>query len=163
MIIFVIIDQPVWIIHPSFFWNIKEHNVSWNQLILNGGNVDWTKYDPDYFTINGNSSPHINHDSLARISGDVGDSIMLYIANTGQSIHSLHFHGYHATIISSSLYPGHNGWLKDTFPIKPMETLILILVPDKPGEYPVHDHNLVATTGNGWYPNGMFTTMLIQP
>jgi len=44
-----------------------------------------------------------------------------------------------------------------------METLVLRLVPDKEGQYPVHDHNLVAVSGNGLYPNGMFTLIEIQP
>ena len=44
-----------------------------------------------------------------------------------------------------------------------METLILQIVPDKEGEYPIHDHNLVAVTGNNIYPNGIFTSILISP
>ena len=85
------------------------------------------------------------------------------MANTGQSIHSMHFHGYHATILYSSKNQTHVGRSKDTFPIHSMQTLVLQIVPDKPGTYPVHDHNLVAVTGNNVYPNGMFTTLLINP
>jgi hypothetical protein len=52
--------------------------------------------------------------------------------------------------------------MKDTFPIQPLETLLLQLVPHQVGEYPVHDHNLVAVSAGGIYPNGMFLTLLIQ-
>ena len=147
----------------SFYWNVKEHQHKWNSTLITGGSVNWNNYYPRYFTINGNSNPNINLDTKARITGKVGDTLILYIANTGQSIHSMHFHGYHSKILYSSKYNKHKGRSKDTFPIYPMETLVLEIVPDKPGEYPIHDHNLVAVTGNNFYPNGMFTTILITP
>jgi hypothetical protein len=144
-----------------FFWNIKDHQAEWNDTLDNGYIVDWTQYYPNYFTVNGLSNPFINDDVAARVTGNVGDTIRIYITNTGQGIHSLHFHGYHLKIIYSSESTAHTGREKDTFPIKSMESMILELVPDKPGEYPVHDHNLVAVTGGNIYPNGMFLTMLI--
>ena len=147
----------------NFYWNIKEHNAQWNSDLVNNLAVDWENYDPKYFTINGNSNPHINADSLARIVGSVGDTLYLNIVNTGLSIHSIHLHGYHAEIMYSSAHSNHIGRSKDTFPIYPMETLVLKIEPHQPGEYPIHDHNLVAITGNNIYPNGMFTTILITP
>ncbi len=149
--------------HSSFYWNLKEHTASWNELLTNGGTVDWSTYYPQYFTLNGNSNPHINADPTARITGNVGDTLIINVANTGKGVHSLHFHGYHALVMYSSKNASHMGRSKDTFAIHPMETLVLRLVPDKPGEYPVHDHNLVAVTGNENYPNGMFSTILIDP
>lgn len=149
--------------HDSFYWNIKEHKSDWNPILTNNGSVTWTDYYPNYFTINGKSNPDINNDPTARIIGNIGDTLILNIANTGQSIHSLHFHGYHAVVLFSSKSALDVGREKDTFPIYPQETLILRIIPDKEGEYPVHDHNLVAVTGNNYYPNGMFTTILISP
>ena len=146
----------------KFFWNIKEHQKTWNISLAYGGSVVWQNYYPDYFTINGNSNPDINLDTNARVTGNVGDTIRIYISNTGQSIHSLHFHGYHSTIIYSSKNSSHVGRLKDTFPIHSMEGLILELIPNQIGEYPVHDHNLAAVSGGKIYPNGMFLTILIQ-
>tara|TARA_B110000908_G_C10252845_1_gene453302 strand:- start:871 stop:1731 length:861 start_codon:yes stop_codon:yes gene_type:complete len=147
----------------NFYWNIKEHNAQWNFDLVNNLDVDWDNYAPKYFTINGNSNPHINSDSLARVIGSVGDTLYLNIANTGLSVHSMHLHGYHAEIMYSSMKPSHIGRIKDTFPVYPMETLVLKIVPHQPGEYPIHDHNLAAITGNNIYPNGMFTTILITP
>jgi FtsP/CotA-like multicopper oxidase with cupredoxin domain len=151
--------------HPfaCFYWNIKEHNSDWNNQLFAGNTVDWSQYDPKYFTINSVSNPNINLDPIARITGEVGETLFLYITNTGQSIHSMHFHGYHATIKYSSRNPSHLNREKDTFPIYPMETIVLKIVPDKEGEFPIHDHNLVAVTGNNIYPNGMFSTILITP
>ena len=146
----------------TFYWNLKEFNKSWASILATGNSVDWANYYPDYFTVNGRSNPNINLDSNARIVGSVGETIHIIIANTGQSVHSLHFHGYHSQILYASESPNYVGRIKDTFPIKSMQTMILELIPDKPGEYPVHDHNLVAVSAGGIYPNGMFLTMLIQ-
>ena len=55
--------------YTSFFWNIKEHRDSWNDLITSGGTVSWNNYYPNYFTINGNSAPNINTDADARVTG----------------------------------------------------------------------------------------------
>ena len=149
--------------HASFYWNIKEHKEGWNSTLISGGNVDWTTYYPEFFTINGKSHPNINLDPSARITGNVGDTLFIYITNTGQSIHPMHFHGYHVEVMYSSKYPGHVGRSKDSQGIYASEGVVLRLVPDKEGEYPVHDHNLIATTGANLYPLGMFTTILILP
>lgn len=149
--------------YAHFYWNIKEHQALWNTTLATNGMVTWAQYQPDYFTINGKSNPAINQDPNARIVGQVGDTIMLSMVNTGQSIHSMHFHGYHVEIVYSSKFPNHVGRIKDTVPIYPMETILVQIVPDKVGEYPVHDHNLVAVTANDIYPNGMFSTILITP
>ena len=147
----------------DFFWNLKEHEKSMNAGIDQGGVPNWSNYDPDYFTINSLSNPFINEDSTSRIVGQVGDTVYLYISNTGRSIHSIHFHGFHELILFSSKFPNQINWFKDSFPVYPMETLVLRIIPDKEGEYPVHDHNLVAVTSGNIYPNGMFSTMLISP
>ena len=146
----------------DFYWNIKEHQKSFNDDLNQGITVDWTNYYPRYFTINGKSNPAINADANARVTGNVGDTLHIYMVNSGHSIHSIHFHGYHAKIIYSSRFPNHVGRSKDTFPVYSMETVVLELVPDKVGEYPVHDHNLVAVSGANLYPNGMFLTLLID-
>lgn len=146
----------------KFFWNIKEYQSNWNDSIVNGVAVPWNEYYPNYFTLNGASNPAINDDPDARVEGGVGDTIRIYVANTGQSVHSFHFHGYHCRIIYSSKFPAHVNRSKDTFPIYSMDSYILELIPDKVGEYPVHDHNLVAVTGGGLYPNGIFLTLLIE-
>jgi hypothetical protein len=148
---------------PSFYWNVQEHQSEWDPIISQGTSPDLAEYNPDYFTINGKSDPDINLDTLARITGNVGQEIRIIMVNSGISIHSMHFHGYHAEIIESSKFPSHLGRSKDTFPLYPKELLHLRLIPDKPGEYPIHDHNLVAVTGGGIYHSGMFSTILIAP
>ncbi|MCB0835495.1 MAG: multicopper oxidase domain-containing protein [Bacteroidetes bacterium] len=145
-----------------FYWNIREQQSLWNFLIASGGSVNYPDYEPDYFTVNGKSYPDLQLDSTAIIKTSVDSTIRLVIANTGLMKHSMHFHGYHLTVIYSSKYPSHVGRIKDTFPIDQYETLILELTPSKPGTYPVHDHNLIAVTGAGEYPNGMIGFITIS-
>ena len=145
--------------HKTYYWNIHEYQADWNGLLSNGGQVDWSTYEPDYFTINGNSYPDIQSDTTARVIASVGDTVLICLANTGQSMHSIHFHGFHTTALHSSDRSIAVGWEKDTWAFRRMTAAILQLVVDKPGLYSVHDHNLVAVSGGGTHPNGMFLIM----
>lgn len=148
---------------PYFYWDLREYQEEWNDQLNLGVFPNLLNYSPKYFTINGNSEPDINNDPIARVTGNVGQELKIVIVNNGLSIHSMHFHGYHAVLVNSSKNSSHVGRSKDTFPLYPSEYIVLSLTPDKPGEYPVHDHNLVAVTGGGIYHAGMFTTLLISP
>ena len=146
----------------NFFWNIKEHQTGYNQTIAGGGTVDFTSYEPDYFTINGKSHPDLENDSTATVIGNVGDSLYIFMANTGISKHSIHFHGFHPVAVFSNDTWMQVGSSKDNWPMKSMDAVILLLIPDKTGQYSVHDHNLIAVSGGNIHPNGMFTIMEIQ-
>ena len=146
----------------TFYWNFKEHEDAFNVALANGQSVSWNGYTPNYFTVNGRGKPDIPNDASAVVTGNVGDTIRILMVNTGRSVHSLHFHGYHCEIIYASQDNRWVGASKDSFPLKSMETMILQLVPDKPGQYPVHDHNLIAVSGGGIYPNGIFMMMYIN-
>lgn len=148
--------------YPVFYWNMKEHDKAWNENVTAGVLDPISEYDPLYFTINGLNNPETQDDPVSKIVGNVNDTLIVCMTNTGQMTHSIHLHGYHATVKYSSSNPNHVNREKDTFPIAAMETLILYIVPDKPGIYPVHDHNLVATSGNGIYANGMFQIIVIS-
>jgi len=148
---------------PYFYWELREHLPTWNDQIMLGNSPVLSQYNPKYFTINGNSEPAINEDPIARVTGNVGNEFRIIVVNNGMSIHSMHFHGYHLFLEKNSKNADHQGREKDTFPLYPKEFVMLSCIPDKPGEYPVHDHNLVAVTGGGIYHAGMFTTLLITP
>ena len=143
----------------SFFWNIKDYQSSLNQAIALGESFSKQSYDPDFFTINGLSYPDIQSDTTARVWGSVGDTVRIYLANTGQSMHSIHFHGFHPTCLFSTSSAMRVGWSKDTWALRSMDAVLLEFVVDKPGRYSVHDHNLVAVTAAKTHPNGMFTIM----
>ncbi len=147
-----------------FYWDLRELDSVWNaEIIVNAAQPTLTDYEPDYFTVNGKSHPNVNNDPIARPVGSVGQEFKIVILNNGLSIHSMHFHGYHLTILEDSKKAINVGRSKDTFPIYPNEHLILSCTPDKPGEYPVHDHNLAAVSSGGVYATGMFLTLNITP
>jgi FtsP/CotA-like multicopper oxidase with cupredoxin domain len=93
----------------------------------------------------------------------VGDTIYIVVLNSGKMLHTLHFHGYHVEIVNASINSRYNGWIKDSFGILTGEILMLKLIPNKPGLYPVHEHNLINVTTNGVYPGGMLNLIDIQP
>lgn len=146
---------------PRYFWNIKEHSTDFNNSIANNEAVNWNEYTPDYFTINGKSFPDLQLDETAVVSENVGQFVHIYMANTGQSAHSIHFHGFHSTSIFHTDAAQTNR-VKETWPLKQMQGAILEMLADKTGQYSVHDHNLVAVSGGGIHPNGMFLIMTIE-
>jgi hypothetical protein len=145
-----------------YFWNIKEHQMAYNDSVSIGSAVNWNTYYPDYFTINGKSFPDLQVDTTAVINAQLGDTVRIFIVNTGQSLHSLHFHGFHQTALFSTSTSIQQGSIKETWPMRSMEGIVLEFVPDKVGRYSVHDHNLAAVTGGNTHPNGMFIIMEIQ-
>ncbi len=146
----------------EYFGVFTEHNEEWVAAIADGGVYNKKTYGPDVFTINGKGFPRTMADSLAMIMGHVGDTIRIHITNAGQMYHFPHFHGYHVKILSASHHSNYEGWMKDSFGIAPEESMILELVPDKPGRFPMHNHNLVTTTFGGNYPGGMMMHMHIH-
>jgi FtsP/CotA-like multicopper oxidase with cupredoxin domain len=146
----------------KFYWNVKEHQSDFNNKLAQNIPVDWAQYKPDFFTFNGFSYPDILDDTVHTwINGNVGDTIHVFIANTGQSSHSIHFHGYHGKVLYSQ-HAKQIGWLKDTFPMKSMEGILIEIVPDKPGYYTIHDHNLLTNTGASMHLRGMLSIMTIK-
>ncbi len=146
-----------------YYWNLKDHLTSYNQqLAITNATVNWSNYYPDYFTINGKSFPDVQLDPTVKINNNVNDTIYIYVTNTGQSMHSLHFHGFHPKAAYVDCQKIKANWVKDTWGLFSMDAIILKMVPDKKGKYSVHDHNLVAVTGGNTHPNGMFTIMQIN-
>jgi len=143
----------------KFHWQLQAHDSIFNYDLDRGRPVIWANYEPNYFTINGLSHPDLQKDTTAVVKASVGDTVHIFIANTGQSTHSIHFHGFHCKILHSTFDNRQHNRIKDTFPINSMQSLVLELVPDKTGQYSVHDHNLVAVSGGNTHPNGMFLIM----
>lgn len=120
------------------------------------------EYYPEYFTINAKEMTYLQNDSLATINASVGDSVIIYAFNGGKTNHPMHFHGFHATTLLSTKYPHHIGREKDTFPIERLQAIKLLMIPDKKGVYPVHNHNLIGVTSAGQYPDGQLIFMTIN-
>ena len=150
--------------YKRYSWNLFELDVSLSDSIALGQTSTIPPgYLPSYFTINGNFYPGTSTDTLTAISGTVNDTIIISVVNSGNTSNSFHFHGYHVTILNSNKNALQIGWIKDSMPILKEEAVTFMLVAYQSGFYPVHAHNLVATTTGGIYPGGMITTINIDP
>lgn len=147
--------------YKNFYWILNEHQIDWIEAFELHSKVDTTMYHPEYFTINHLSFPATQMDSLGTIKGMVGDTLRLNMYNAGRMNHNIHLHGFHARILSSSEFPYQEGREKDSFAINTGESLMLEIVAFQEGMYPIHNHNLGATLGNGLYPKGMVSTIMI--
>jgi len=157
----IIISEPS--AQARFYWNLFDLNI---ELANAFSTSDATTYPLDYlpelFYINGNRYPQTLDDPMAMIMGMVGDTLSIYIVNSGFMDHVMHFHGFHVEIIHASIQSDRIGWIKDTIPVKRGEAMCLQLVANQPGMYPIHDHNLIAVTNAGFYPGGMITHINIS-
>jgi len=146
-----------------YFWNFLEAKVTLSDSIAKGLSFSMPNYyKPEVFTINNYFYPNTITDPFGFVDANVGDSIIISIVNSGQLISPIHFHGYHITILEVKKHQKIIGWEKDTFPVFPGDAMTILLVPDKPGIYPVHNHNL-TTVDTGGYPGGMITHLNIMP
>ena len=150
--------------YARYYWNMFEQSDTLSQEIadLTATSIPFD-YQPDIFSINMKVYPDLQTDPYANIVQNVGDTIYITVVNSGVMLHTLHFHGYHIEIISASINTRYNGWIKDSFPIEIDEVMLLRLVPDQSGLFPVHEHNLINITTNGVYPGGMLNLLEIQP
>ncbi|MGV6860722.1 MAG: multicopper oxidase domain-containing protein [Putridiphycobacter sp.] len=150
--------------YPKYYWNMFEQSDTLSDEIA-ALQVSTSPFDyqPDIFMINMKVHPDLENDTLAKINHYVGDTIYISVLNSGKMLHTLHFHGYHVEIIKASKNNLYDGWIKDSFGILEDEIVFVRLIPDQPGMFPVHDHNLINVTTNGLYPGGMINVLNIQP
>ena len=145
-------------------WNFWEMEQFISAEIANGNiNEIPADYRPDIYTINAYHYPTTQVDTLGLIEGTVGDSIYISMINAGNMVHSIHFHGFHVEIVQITKENNRLQWKKDSVPFVENETATLLLVADKPGNYPVHDHNLISVLTNNTYPGGMISMIHIAP
>jgi hypothetical protein len=151
-----------WAHHQNFFWNLFDQDVALSEELANGNALGPpANYRPELFLINNLSYPATTSDMDVLIMGMVGDTLIINIHNSGKMNHTIHFHGYHVKILHAKKYQHYIGWIKDSFPVLIDEVMTVELIPDKPGMFPVHDHNLVTVTTIA-YPGGMMTMLHIM-
>jgi hypothetical protein len=149
---------------PLFHWNLGDWSMQRMASANMGVPVAWEEpYVPEQFTINERTYPATVDDPEALVAMSLGDTCWISIANHGFMDHVFHFHGFHVTMVSSTHHPERVGWSKDTVPIRMGEGLVVQLVANQMGMYPVHNHNLIAVTNAGFYPGGMITQIHVMP
>lgn len=138
------------------------HQMVYNQLYHGGPSFNWTKYQADYFLINGKSFPDTMSDPNTNIVATVGQTVLVRLINTGNEDHAMHSHGFHFLVIGTDGRPLASPYYKDTLDIAPGETYDILFVLNQPGRYMFHDHFEQNTTNNGLYPGGMITMINVN-
>lgn len=152
-------SQRAWSGGPSYdqekLWVINDlDKPRWTDVAINGGNVDTSKYKPNYFLMNGMNGFQSMEDPVTNVEGNVGDVFIIRIVNAGQFDQSLHFHSNHFTTISRDSSRLNTFELQDTINVKAGTTAMVIYTLNQPGHYPMHVHTAQMETGNGVYLNG---------
>jgi FtsP/CotA-like multicopper oxidase with cupredoxin domain len=129
----------------------------WNLAVDAGEQPDLLLYEPNFHTLNGLTFPQTASDPDTRITCNLGDIVQLRMGNLGHVRHAVHFHGYHADIISCNNVPETMLPSKDTIPLPGYSTSEIALPIVQPGVFPIHPHSLTSTTDNGLYPFGQIT------
>jgi FtsP/CotA-like multicopper oxidase with cupredoxin domain len=138
------------------------HQQDYNNLHQGGEDVNWTKYQANYFLINGKAWPDTMMDPQDNIVATVGQTVLVRLINTGYEVHSMHSHGFHFQVIGSDGRKLSEPYFKDTIDVSPGERYDLIFKLDQAGRYMFHDHLEQNTTNNGSYPGGMMTMISVN-
>jgi hypothetical protein len=164
-------------------WLFSQIDPLINQAAEQGITIDLSlpvyRFRPRYFTINGLSGYDAAHDEHIVPKGYIGEPHLIRTMNAGIAAHAPHIHGNHVVLVSST---NKNGSIKindncpeqDTWLIRPLERIDVMLPFKKPDEipaaawppkqepwpllYPMHCHcEMSQTAGGGNYPQGMVT------
>jgi FtsP/CotA-like multicopper oxidase with cupredoxin domain len=129
----------------------------WNLDVDNGIDPDDSLYEPNFHTLNGLSFPDSASDPDTRVVCEVGERILLRIANLGHVRQAIHFHGYHVEVAARDNVRESSLGSKDTLGVPGHTTAECILHVNQPGVFPIHPHSLTMVTDNGLYPHGQIT------
>ncbi|GCE14116.1 multicopper oxidase family protein [Tengunoibacter tsumagoiensis] len=133
------------------------HQQDYTNLHSGGDNPNWTQYRPDYFLMNGHAWPDIMDDPSSFIQATVGQHLLVRLINCGYTVHAIHSHGFHFTVIATDGRKLSDPYQKDTLLLAPGERYDILFDLNQAGRYMFHDHIEQNTTNNGDYPGGMMT------
>jgi FtsP/CotA-like multicopper oxidase with cupredoxin domain len=152
---FKVVDSPGTYLYHSHFdsasqvarglygpFVIEPRHASWDveyTEILNDGTLG--------YTIDGKGWP-----ATAPLVAELGQTVLIRLANVGQMLHPLHLHGYHFTVVDQDGFPLEHPYAADTLVVAPGETYDVLVKADQPGVWALHCHILSHVEG----PEGMF-------
>lgn len=138
------------------------HQTDYVGLYQGGDDPNWTKYQPDYFFINGKAWPDTMMDANDNVQATVGQTVLVRLINAGYVVHSIHTHGFHFQVIGSDGRKLDSPYYKDTISLGPGERYDILLNLNLAGRFMFHDHIEQYTTNNGDYPGGMLTMISVN-
>lgn len=146
----------------DYFLMYQDADDRWNNAIDNGNVPDESVFEPNYHTLNGITYPMTLMDNSTRLSCNLGEQVLIRLANLSNIRQILHFHGYHVDILTRDNKPETTFPEKDTISLEVNSTTEVLLNVTQTGEYPVHPHSLTGTTDNGLYQGGSVTMIDAQ-
>jgi manganese oxidase len=102
---------------------------------------------PTGYVLNGKSFP-----ATEPIVADLGDDVLVHLANDGAQIHPMHLHGYHFEVVAVDGFPLDQPYMADTLMVAPGQRFDILVQADYPGVWAYHCHILPHVEG----PHGMF-------
>jgi FtsP/CotA-like multicopper oxidase with cupredoxin domain len=97
------------------------------------------------------------------IVAELGDSVLIHLANDGSQIHPMHLHGYHFQVVAEDgfVLSRSNRYWADTLMIAPGQRFDVLVDARYPGIWAFHCHILPHVEGpHGMY--GMVTALVVQ-
>ncbi|MEO8423742.1 MAG: multicopper oxidase domain-containing protein [Actinomycetota bacterium] len=108
------------------------------------------------YVLNGKSFP-----ATSPIVAELGDWVLIHMANDGSMLHPMHLHGYHFQVVAQDGFPLEQPYMADTLVIAPGQRFDVLVHAVHPGAWAFHCHILPHVEGpQGMY--GMVTALVVQ-
>jgi len=117
-----------------------------------------SSYNPEFFTINGQSGFFAHSSPQITLVGRVGEPVVVHILNAGLWTHSMHLHANHFFVTSVNGVPSDNPLWVDVYGIHPMDRVDYTIPFMRPPSVPntrgigVPDPPLNRSNGTPCYP-----------
>ncbi|HJS27605.1 MAG TPA: multicopper oxidase domain-containing protein, partial [Actinomycetota bacterium] len=152
---FDVVDPPGMYVYHSHFnsteqvgkglygaFIVEPKRNDWSSLYGEPVDVESTLFlgdGPTGFVLNGKEFP-----ATQPIAAEVGDGVLIHLANDGAQIHPMHLHGYHFQVVAEDgfvLDPGQR-YMADTLMVAPGQRFDVLVRADYPGVWAYHCHIL---------------------
>jgi manganese oxidase len=171
---FEVVDPPGMYVYHSHFnsteqvgkgmygaFYVEPEDGDWSSVYGEQIDVESTLFlgdGPTGYVLNGKEFP-----ATQPIVAELGDAVLIHIANDGAQIHPMHLHGFHFQVVAEdgfALAPA-NRYMADTLMVAPGQRFDVIVQADYPGVWAYHCHILPHVEGpQGMY--GMVTALVVQ-
>lgn len=111
---------------------------------------------PTGYVLNGKGFP-----ATQPIVAELGDTVLIHLANDGAQIHPMHLHGFHFEVVAEDGFVLEQRYMADTLMVAPGQRFDILVHADAPGVWAFHCHILPHVEG----PHGMFgmvTALVVQ-
>ena len=171
---FDVVDQPGMYVYHSHFnsteqvgkglygaFYVQPPNDDWGALYGGTVDVEQTLFigdGPTGYVLNGKGFP-----ATQPIVAELGDTVLIHLANDGSQIHPMHLHGFHFEVVAQDgfVLSNANRYMADTLMIAPGQRFDVLVDANSPGIWAFHCHILPHVEGpHGMY--GMVTALIVQ-